>query len=341
MTLAAADMGPECYHGIASNPAQRPCRAGRRTASRHVDDRIHARSRPLPDARRNSSRTPAPGCSGPERPDNWRDGALPAQRAFAAVASAIATSEPVTMGVSARSSSSARESLPPAVRVVEMSTERRLDARRRPDLRRRPARARCAASTGGSTPGAALRAALYSPGTSTTRSRRKVLEIERCDRYRAPFVLEGGAIHVDGRGHAADHRGMPAEPEPQPDAQPRADREPAASATSASREIIWLGRGVFNDETDGHVDNLCCFVRPGVVVLTWSRRPGRSAVRHLARGLRGDCRGARDARGRTLKIHKLLQPGPLYMTEAEAAGIEQVAGMPSRAVPATGSRPRT
>ena len=39
------------------------------------------------------------------------------------------------------------------------------------------------------------------------------------------------------------------------------------------REIIWLGRGVFNDETDGHVDNLCCFVRPGEVVLTWCDDP--------------------------------------------------------------------
>ena len=37
----------------------------------------------------------------PERPDNWREGAPPAQAAFAAVASAIARFEPVTVGVSA------------------------------------------------------------------------------------------------------------------------------------------------------------------------------------------------------------------------------------------------
>ncbi|MGN6816703.1 MAG: agmatine deiminase family protein, partial [Solirubrobacterales bacterium] len=36
----------------------------------------------------------------PERPDNWRLGAKPAQEAFAAVAAAISTSEPVTMAVS-------------------------------------------------------------------------------------------------------------------------------------------------------------------------------------------------------------------------------------------------
>ena len=38
----------------------------------------------------------------PERPDNWRDDARPAQEAFTAVASAIAAFEPVTIGVSAR-----------------------------------------------------------------------------------------------------------------------------------------------------------------------------------------------------------------------------------------------
>ncbi len=35
----------------------------------------------------------------PQRPDNWRDGGKPAQRAFAEVARAIANFEPVTMGV--------------------------------------------------------------------------------------------------------------------------------------------------------------------------------------------------------------------------------------------------
>ena len=58
----------------------------------------------------------------PERPDNWRDNAAPAQRAFAAVAAAIVKSEPVTMGVSADQFESARAMLPGGVRVVEISS---------------------------------------------------------------------------------------------------------------------------------------------------------------------------------------------------------------------------
>src|ERR1700733_12110158 len=58
----------------------------------------------------------------PERTDNWRLGAKPAQAAFAAVASAIARFEPVTMMVSARQYAQARAMLPEAVRVVEVST---------------------------------------------------------------------------------------------------------------------------------------------------------------------------------------------------------------------------
>src|SRR5829696_2093089 len=58
----------------------------------------------------------------PERPDNWRLGAKPAQHAFAALATAIAGSEPVTVGVSAQQFANARRLLPPAVRVVELSS---------------------------------------------------------------------------------------------------------------------------------------------------------------------------------------------------------------------------
>ena len=59
----------------------------------------------------------------PERTDNWRLGGKPAQAEFAAVASAIAVSERVTMAVSRRQWTHARDVLPPEVRVVEMSTD--------------------------------------------------------------------------------------------------------------------------------------------------------------------------------------------------------------------------
>jgi agmatine deiminase len=42
-------------------------------------------------------------------------------------------------------------------------------------------------------------------------------------------------------------------------------------------------------------------------------------------------RDARDARGRRLKVHKLPSPGPLKMTAAEAAGVQQRAGSKPRA----------
>ncbi|MGH8256663.1 MAG: agmatine deiminase family protein, partial [Steroidobacteraceae bacterium] len=59
----------------------------------------------------------------PERPDNWRRRAQPAQRSFAAAAAAIARFEPVSVGVSAAQYAHARARLPAAVRVVELSSD--------------------------------------------------------------------------------------------------------------------------------------------------------------------------------------------------------------------------
>ena len=59
----------------------------------------------------------------PERPDNWREGALPAQRAYAAVAEAIAGCEQVTVGVSDARYEGCREMLSPAIRVVELASD--------------------------------------------------------------------------------------------------------------------------------------------------------------------------------------------------------------------------
>ena len=96
-------------------------------------------------------------------------------------------------------------------------------------------------------------------------------------------------------GHADHHRGVPAQPQPQ-----SAPRRAARSRRCCKRylgveAIVWLGQGVHLDETDGHVDNLCAFVRPGEVVLTWTERPQRPAVRDLARCVRAADAGARRA----------------------------------------------
>ncbi len=108
----------------------------------------------------------------PERPDNWRLGAKPAQEAFAAVATAISGSEPVSVGVSAAQYAHARRRLPAAIRVVEISSN---DAWMRdvgPTFVVNP-QARCAASTGVSTRGADSTAASIFRGIRTKPWRRK------------------------------------------------------------------------------------------------------------------------------------------------------------------------
>ena len=57
----------------------------------------------------------------PQRPDNWRDGAKPAQEAYTEVAKAISRFVPVTMCVNGDQYQNAREKLPSDIQVVEMS----------------------------------------------------------------------------------------------------------------------------------------------------------------------------------------------------------------------------
>jgi len=255
----------------------------------------------------------------PERPDNWRLGARPAQEAFVAVAAAIAASEPVTVGASTRQYPNARQMLPASVRVVEMSSN---DAWARDtgptglvDARGRVRGVDWVFNAWGGLDGG-----LYFPWDQDDLVAGKVLEVERLDRYRAPFVLEGGAIHVDGQGTLLTTEECLLNPNRNPGLD-RQDIEAGLRDYLGVESVIWLGQGVFNDETDGHVDNLCCFVRPGEVALTWTddRDDPQYAI---SRDAWQRLSAARDARGRRLKVHKLPQPGPLHMTEEEAAGVE-------------------
>ena len=108
----------------------------------------------------------------PERPDNWRQNALPGQEAFAAVAEAIAQSEPVTIAVSDRQYERCRAMLSPAVRVVEISTDDSWMRDMGPSFLLDDSGV-LGASTGTSTHGAGRRAGSTPTGSTTTGSLRR------------------------------------------------------------------------------------------------------------------------------------------------------------------------
>lgn len=78
-----------------------------------------------------------------------------------------------------------------------------------------------------------------------------------------------------------------------------------------------------DDDTNGHIDNMCCFVKPGVVLLSWTDDISDPQYERSVEALSILSREV-DAKGRKFEIIKLHVPGPLYLTEEEASGIEQV-----------------
>jgi len=265
----------------------------------------------------------------PERTDNWRAGAKPAQAVFTAVATAIVSAEPVTVGVSGEQFQNARARLPPAVRVVEITSN---DAWMRDvgptivvDARgRRRGIDWTFNAWGGVGDG------LYFPWDRDDEVAHKVLEIEGLDRYRTPFVLEGGAIHVDGQGACLTTEECLLNPNRNPRLS-RAEIEAELRRYLGVRTVIWLGKGVYHDETGGHIDELACFTSPGVVALTWTEDRDDPQFEISADAYRR-LRDARDARGRRLEVHKIHQPDPITMTAAEAADVDARTGsLPRRA----------
>jgi agmatine deiminase len=262
----------------------------------------------------------------PERTDNWREQAAPAQRAFAAVAGAIAASEPVTVGVSREHLQGARAMLPAAVDVVELAAD---------DAWMRDVGPTFVVGDGG------LRGVdwrfnawggheggLYAPWDRDELVAARVLDEVGAERYAAPIVLEGGSIHCDGEGTVLTTEECLLNHNRNPE-RSREEIERLLCDYLGAERVIWLGRGVPGDETDGHIDNLACFARPGAVLLAWC--DDESDPQHeVSEDARRRLADARDARGRSLEVVLVPMPGPLVTGAEDVRGIDPVAGTQPR-----------
>lgn len=263
----------------------------------------------------------------PERGDTWRDDARPAERAFVDVAAAIVAVEPLTVGVSARRFERARACLPEAVTLVELESD---DAWMRdvgPTVvvdgeGRRRAVDWTFNAWGGEVHG------LYSDWRADDGVAGAVAAREGMERYRSTLVQEGGGLHSDGAGtlfvteecvlSAGRNAGLG-----------RAACERLLTAYTGAGQVVWLSEGVYADETTGHVDNLLHVPAPDLVLLTWSDDPADPQHARSVAAL-AVLEAARNTASEPFRVVKLPMPGPLYMTDAEAAGL----------VPAEGGKPR-
>lgn len=84
------------------------------------------------------------------------------------------------------------------------------------------------------------------------------------------WVLEGGSVDVDGQGAALTTEQCLLNTNRNPNLS-RAEIEKNLIEQLGIERILWLGDGLVNDHTDGHIDNLARFVAPGVVALPEAR----------------------------------------------------------------------
>jgi len=122
----------------------------------------------------------------------------------------------------------------------------------------------------------------------------------------APLVLEGGAIHVDGEGTLLTTEQCLLNPNRNPQLN-RAEITELLTHYLGIQQIIWLGEGLQDDETSGHIDNLACFIQPSVVLAIGCDDPADSNYPAIQDNLHR-LRTATDAQGRELTVLEMPQP---------------------------------
>ncbi len=122
-----------------------------------------------------------------------------------------------------------------------------------------------------------------------------------------PWVLEGGSVDVDGEGTCLTTRQCLLHPNRNPTMTEESIEAGLRDALGVET-VLWLGDGLCNDHTDGHVDTLARFVAPGAVVCM--RPAGRFDPNAKAlRAVEAKLRSFKDARGRRLRVETVPSPG--------------------------------
>lgn len=264
----------------------------------------------------------------PERADSWQYGAVEARKAFAQVAGAIAESEKVTVFTSFEGYDTARKMLGENIRVVEMSSD---------DAWARDVMPTFLKNSDGEIRGidwgfnawGGLYDGLYFPWDRDNRMARKCCDLLDIDVYnKRDFIMEGGAIHVDGQGTAIVTETCLLSKGRNPHMS-KQEIEDELKKNLGVTKLIWLPHGIYLDETNAHVDNICAFVEVAHVVLAWTDDVNDPQYA-MSKACLDVLENETDAQGNKIKVTKLPLPNPVYITKEECEGLIDFDGEPTR-----------
>lgn len=135
------------------------------------------------------------------------------------------------------------------------------------------------------------------------------------DATRWDRVLEGGALDWDGEGTILTTKECLLNPNRNP-LMSQDDVRTLLHDALGAKAVIWIERGLLNDHTDGHVDNIARFLAPGVVACQApadADDPNAERLDEIANFLKAQ----RDARGRMLQVVRIPSPGRVEDEDGE------------------------
>lgn len=128
-----------------------------------------------------------------------------------------------------------------------------------------------------------------------------------------PIILEGGSIHVDGEGTLLSTEECLLNPNRNPHLSKSEIEDQLRKQLNVNR-FIWLKKGLFGDETDGHVDNIACFGKPGLILIQTCDNPEDPNFDITQENLE-IIRQATDHTGKPFNVVEIPQPPIRYYNE--------------------------
>lgn len=263
----------------------------------------------------------------PWRNDNYRLGAKPAQAAYVDVARAISEFEMVNMLVPPIQYENALARIAPVnngnINIIEMTNDDAWIRDTGPTFLVNDKGGIRAVDWGFNAYGGLIDG-LYFPWHEDELIARKVCEIANVDTYKPKntvvgekdFILEGGSIHVDGEGTCIVTEMCLLHESRNPEMSKEQIEEKLKEYLNVEK-VLWVKDGIDPHETNGHIDDVACFVRPGEVMCIYTDdenhpfyKEAQAAYHYLSEQT--------DAKGRKLKVHKLcVTKEPCYLKDAD------------------------